>query len=67
MQTIENEFALMTVNEVIRRYPVTVSIFHVHGMDTCCRGGLLVGDAARAADVDVATLLAELELITADA
>ena len=67
MQVIENEFAQLTVNEVIRRYPATVAIFHLHDMDTCCRGGLLVSDAAKDANVDAATLYAELELITADA
>jgi iron-sulfur cluster repair protein YtfE (RIC family) len=67
MQVVQNEFSQMTVNEVIQRYPVTLTIFHLHGMDTCCRGNLLVGEAAKDANVDAATLYAELELITADA
>lgn len=30
----------MTVNEIIRYYPVTIEIFNRFGVDACCGGGV---------------------------
>ena len=57
----------MTVNEVIRRYPATVALFSRWGIDSCCGGGLPVGEAAQRHGVDLATVAAELELAVRDA
>jgi regulator of cell morphogenesis and NO signaling len=56
----------MTVNEVIRRAPVAVTVFKRYGIDACCGGGLPVGEAAARHGIDEATLIAELQR-TADA
>jgi iron-sulfur cluster repair protein YtfE (RIC family) len=37
----------MTVNEVIRSWPATVSLFADLGIDACCGGALPVAEAAR--------------------
>jgi iron-sulfur cluster repair protein YtfE (RIC family) len=50
-----------TVNEVLVRYPATVSIFHLLGLDTCCRAHLRLSDAAAHARSDLGVLLSMLE------
>lgn len=50
----------MQINEIIRLYPVTVSVFHQFGMDACCGGGLPVGEAARRHGLDLEQVLAAL-------
>jgi iron-sulfur cluster repair protein YtfE (RIC family) len=50
-----------TVNDVLGRYPATASIFHLLGLDTCCRAHLTLGDAAVHARTDLAVLLSMLE------
>jgi regulator of cell morphogenesis and NO signaling len=50
----------MTVNEVIQRYPGTVTVFDRYGIDSCCGGGLVVSVAAERHGIDVRTLRDEL-------
>jgi regulator of cell morphogenesis and NO signaling len=50
----------LSVNAILARYPSTLPVFNRFGLDTCCGGGLSVGDAARAADVDPEALCGAL-------
>jgi iron-sulfur cluster repair protein YtfE (RIC family) len=50
-----------TVNVVLGRYPATAPIFHLLGLDTCCRAHLTLGDAAVQARTDLGVLLSMLE------
>jgi len=57
----------MTVNEVIRRFPATVTLFGRWGIDACCGGSLPVGEAAARYGMDPKTVAAELERAIRDA
>jgi len=35
-----------TVNETIRRFPATVAVFNVFGIDACCGGSVPLAEAA---------------------
>jgi iron-sulfur cluster repair protein YtfE (RIC family) len=50
-----------TVNQVLVRYPATASIFHLLGLDTCCRAHMPLSDAAAHARTDLGVLLSMLE------
>ena len=50
-----------TVNEVIRMYPESVSVFNQLGIDACCGGDASIAEAARRDGVDLASLLARLD------
>lgn len=49
-----------TVNDVIRDYPATASIFNFFGIDTCCGGRLTIAEAADNESVDPGVLVAAL-------
>ena len=51
----------MTVNDVVRQYPASISIFNEYGIDTCCGGGVALAVAA-AALPPVAAPIAPLDL-----
>lgn len=53
--------ATATVDEVLRQYPATATIFHLLGLDTCCRAHLSLTDAAALARTDLGVLLSMLE------
>jgi regulator of cell morphogenesis and NO signaling len=50
-----------TVNDVLKQYPGTVSIFNAFGIDACCGGAASLREAARRDGVDLAELLAALQ------
>ena len=52
-----------TVNDVIRMYPESVSVFNQLGIDACCGGDASLAEAARRDGVDVGVLLARLDII----
>lgn len=47
----------MTVHQVMDRFPQTLGVFNVHGIDSCCGGGIPVADAARRHGVDPGELM----------
>ena len=55
-----------TVNEVIRMYPDSVSVFNQMGIDACCGGDASLAKAARRDGVDLESLLARLDAVVAD-
>jgi iron-sulfur cluster repair protein YtfE (RIC family) len=52
-----------TVNEIMRAYPATLSIFNEFGIDSCCGGDLALRIAAARDGVDLQVLLARLQVI----
>lgn len=57
-RTIE---AGMTVNDVLQRFPETVSVFNSFGIDACCGGAASLEEAARRDGADLGALLDALE------
>jgi regulator of cell morphogenesis and NO signaling len=49
-----------TVNDTVLHFPTTLPVFQSYGIDSCCGGGLPVGEAARRHGVDPAELLEAL-------
>jgi regulator of cell morphogenesis and NO signaling len=50
-----------TVNDMLRTYPETVSVFNAFGIDACCGGAASLQEAARRDGVNLAELVAALE------
>lgn len=50
----------MTVNDVIRRYPGTITVFNEFGIDACCGGAASIDEAARRDGVEPRMLLTAL-------
>ena len=57
-RTIE---AGMTVNDVLRRFPETVSVFNNFGIDACCGGAASLEEAAHRDGAALVALLDALE------
>ena len=57
--------ARLSVNDLIRLYPVTVSVLNAFGIDACCGGAASLGEAARRDGVDLDELLRALGAATA--
>jgi hypothetical protein len=55
------------IKDVIAEHPETAAVFARHGLDTCCGGVHPIGMAARAHQVDLGALLAELAAASAPA
>ncbi len=55
----------ITVNEMLRVYPATVSVLNAFGIDACCGGAASLGEAARRDGVDLDELLRALAAVTA--
>ena len=55
----------MKVNDVIRTYPGSVSVFNELGIDACCGGDASLAEAASRDGVDLGTLVARLAAIAA--
>ena len=49
-----------TVNETIRRFPVTVAVFNAFGIDACCGGSVPLSEAARRDGTDPGALVQAL-------
>ena len=56
-----DQLANWTINEIVRQFPATVTVFKHFGIDACCGGALPVSEAARRHGAGLATLLAELQ------
>jgi iron-sulfur cluster repair protein YtfE (RIC family) len=50
----------MTVNEAIQRYPETLAVFNVFGIDGCCGGAIRIAEVADKHGIDPKPLFAEL-------
>jgi iron-sulfur cluster repair protein YtfE (RIC family) len=46
----------MTMNEVTRRHPATLRIFHEFGVDSCCGGAQPIGVAAGQEGLDLSAI-----------
>jgi iron-sulfur cluster repair protein YtfE (RIC family) len=52
-----------TVNEILVKYPATVSVFNQFGIDACCGGAASLDEAARRDGADVDRLIRALDAI----
>jgi regulator of cell morphogenesis and NO signaling len=52
-----------TVNEILVKYPETVSVFNEFGIDACCGGAASLDEAARRDGADVDRLIRALDAI----
>jgi iron-sulfur cluster repair protein YtfE (RIC family) len=50
----------ISVNEIIKRYPNTLPVLNVYGIDTCCGGEASIAVAAANANVSLETIVAAL-------
>jgi regulator of cell morphogenesis and NO signaling len=57
--------AEMTVNEIVARFPATVTVFNELGVDTCCGGGVPLQLAAERDGLDPDALLAAVKAASA--
>lgn len=53
----------LTVNDAIRLYPETVTVFNDFGIDACCGGAVPIAEAARRDGADLEALLAALAAV----
>ena len=49
-----------TINELLRREPLSAPVLNAFGIDTCCGGGDRITDAAMSAGLDAAELIGAL-------
>jgi regulator of cell morphogenesis and NO signaling len=54
----------MTVNDVVRLYPASITVFNEYGIDTCCGGGVPLSVAVQRDAVDLGELLARLQQVS---
>jgi len=56
-----------TINDTVARFPSTLPVFDAAGLDSCCGGGHAIADAARRHDLDLESLLRDLNRAVASA
>lgn len=50
----------MTVNDILAKFPETISIFNDFGIDACCGGAVSLSDAAKRDGADIEKITAAL-------
>jgi iron-sulfur cluster repair protein YtfE (RIC family) len=51
----------LSVNEIVRRHPTSLSVLTARGINTCCGGALALSVAAANANLDLSPLLDEIK------
>ena len=51
----------MIINDVIKQYPETISVFNRFNVDSCCGGGTSIEATARKDGIDLEALLDALD------
>ena len=54
-----------TVNEIVARHPETIAVFNRFGIDSCCGGGVPLGDAAHRDGAALDALIRALDEVLA--
>ena len=49
-----------TINETIRQFPETITVFNAFGIDTCCGGDETIEAAAREGEINLDAVMARL-------
>jgi iron-sulfur cluster repair protein YtfE (RIC family) len=49
-----------TVNDVIAKYPDTISVFNSFGLDLCCGADEMLSEAAKESEIDSEALMSAL-------
>lgn len=52
-----------SVNDVLMKYPATISVFNAFGVDACCGGAQSLREAAAGDGIDLDALVAALEQV----
>jgi len=55
--------ATLSINDIVRRYPASLSILTARGIDTCCGGDIPLSIAAADANLDLSALLDEMKAV----
>jgi regulator of cell morphogenesis and NO signaling len=53
----------MIINDVIKKYPKTITVFNNFKVDSCCGGGVSIEKTAGASGVDIDALLKALNKV----
>lgn len=53
----------MIINDVIKKYPKTISVFSKFKVDSCCGGGASIGKTAAMSGADIDALLVALNKV----
>lgn len=53
----------MIINDVIKKYPKTITVFNNFKVDSCCGGGVSIEKTAKAGGVDMDSLLKALNKV----
>jgi len=53
----------MIINDVIKKYPKTITVFNNFKVDSCCGGGVSIEKTAAAGGVDIDALLKALNKV----
>ncbi|TLD39838.1 MAG: hypothetical protein JETT_3898 [Candidatus Jettenia ecosi] len=53
----------MVINDVIKKYPKTITVFSKFKVDACCGGGFSIEKTAGASGIDTNSLLTELNKV----
>jgi regulator of cell morphogenesis and NO signaling len=56
----------VSLAQIVLAHPATALVFQRHGLDFCCRGETLLGDACQTRGLDVTAVIAELDRTVAD-
>ena len=53
----------LSLNEIVAKFPETITIFNSLGFDTCCAGAMTLRDAIRKHKLDEQQVLASLDAV----
>lgn len=53
----------MVINDVIKKYPKTITVFSKFKVDSCCGGGFSIEKTAGASGIDLKSLLEALNKV----
>lgn len=56
----------MIINDVIKKYPKTITVFSKFKVDSCCGGAASIEKTAGMSGVDINPLLAELNKVASE-
>jgi iron-sulfur cluster repair protein YtfE (RIC family) len=60
------KIANRTINDFVEHAPGTMTVFSMYGLDTCCGGGLPLGEALAKHGIEADPVLREVAVIIAE-
>ena len=61
-----DKIANRTISDLVEHAPGTMTVFSMYGLDTCCGGGLPLGEALARHEIDAVPVLREVAAIVAE-